>query len=247
MARVYNNTPVEMLVAEAKQYLEQMACIRKLFWGIMRHLMTICVTLTSMHAAAQVDASECQLAVSLHHVKNVIRYLTESQCRQLAKRFGTGMHGPGSGQDFVVWDQKQQEVRSACRVEPYTSDDVAFVLKTIVENSCRFAVKSGGHARNADDSVSVGGVTIDLARLKSTEVAADQQSVRLGAGHVLYTLYSGLEQYNLSTTGGRVADVGLGGFALGGGLSNFSPKYGLAVDNVYEYEACRIRKVDSSC
>lgn len=163
------------------------------------------------------------------------------------KTFDTGVHGPGNGRKFIVWDQKQQDTQSACRVEPQTSNGIAFVLKTVAENSCRFAVKSGGHARNADDSVSVGGVTIDLARLKSTEVAADQQSVRLGAGHVLYTLYSGMEQYNLSTTGGRVADVGLGGFALGGGLSNFSPKYGLAVDNVYEYEVCRIRKIDSVC
>lgn len=165
-------------------------------------------------------------------------HLTASQCRQLATRLGAGVHAPGNGEGFIVWDQKQQEVQSACRVEPQTTGDVAFIMKTVVDHSCRFAVKSGGHARNADDSVSDGGVTIDLVRLKALEVAADYQSVRLGAGHILYTLYSGLEQYNLSTTGGRVADVGLGGYALGGGLSNFSPKYGLAVDNIFEYEVC---------
>lgn len=145
----------------------------------------------------------------------------------------------------MVWDQKQQEVQSACRVEPYTSEDVAFIMQTVVNNSCRFAVKCGGHTRNADDSVSVGGVTIDLVRMKSVDIAPDQQSVRLGAGHVLHSLYTGLERYNLSTTGGRVADVGLGGFALGGGLSNFSPKYGLAVDNVFEYEVCSTQNSDS--
>ncbi|KAJ5778582.1 hypothetical protein N7520_001828 [Penicillium odoratum] len=49
-------------------------------------------------------------------------------------------------------------------------------------------------------------------------------------------MYHGLEEFNLTTTGGRVADVGLGGYALGGGVSNLSPKYGLAVDNILEYE-----------
>jgi hypothetical protein len=33
--------------------------------------------------------------------------------------------------------------------------------------------------------------------------------------------------------GGRVADVGLGGFALGGGFSALSPMYGLAMDNIF--------------
>lgn len=164
------------------------------------------------------------------------RELTLFKCRQIASRLGSAVNLPGNGDNFVVWDQKQQEVQSACRVQPQNSEDVAFIMRTVVDNSCRFAVKCGGHTRNADDSVSVGGVTIDLVQMKSVDIAPDQQSVRLGAGHILHSLYAGLERYNLSTTGGRVADVGLGGFALGGGLSNFSPKYGLAVDNVFEYE-----------
>lgn len=97
-------------------------------------------------------------------------------------------------------------------------------------------MKSGGHARKPDDSVSVGGVTIDLHLMKSIKVSRDRKTVRLGSGHVLYTMYHGLEAFNLTSIGGRVADVGLGGYALGGGVSNLSPKYGLAVDNIYEYE-----------
>lgn len=111
----------------------------------------------------------------------------------------------------------------------------------LVDNWCRFAVKGGGHARNADDSISVGGVTIDMRNMKSIDVSPDRNSARLGSGNVLYTLYHGLEAYNLTTTGGRVADVGLGGYALGGGISNLSPRYGLAVDNVLEYEVSMAR------
>lgn len=115
-------------------------------------------------------------------------------------------------------------------------------MKALVDHWCRFAVKGGGHARNADDSVSAGGVTIDLVNMRTVDLSLDRTTVKLGAGHILHTLYTGLEPYNLSVTGGRVADVGLGGFALGGGISNFSPKYGMAVDNILEYEV-RIRIV----
>ncbi|KAJ5632209.1 hypothetical protein N7490_008548 [Penicillium lividum] len=138
--------------------------------------------------------------------------------------------------DFKVWDAKQQENQSACCVEPSNAQDVSKILRILVDHWCRFAVKGGGHARNPDDSVSVGGVTIDMHLMRSLQVAPDQKTVKLGSGHVLYTMYHGLEAFNLTTTGGRVADVGLGGYALGGGISNLSPKYGLAVDNILEYE-----------
>jgi FAD/FMN-containing dehydrogenase len=105
-----------------------------------------------------------------------------------------------------------------------------------VDNWCRFAVKGGGHARNPDDSVSVGGVTIDMVNFKSIDISPTQDRAKVGSGHTLYSLYTGLEAHNLSALGGRVADVGLGGYALGGGISNWSPKYGLSVDNIFEYE-----------
>ncbi|BCR83307.1 uncharacterized protein ACHE_10709S [Aspergillus chevalieri] len=60
--------------------------------------------------------------------------------------------------------------------------------------------------------------------------------VKLGAGHTLHSAYENLERYNLTTLGGRAASVGLGGYTLGGGLSHLSPAYGLAKDNVFEYE-----------
>lgn len=156
-------------------------------------------------------------------------------CSQLAHEFGSDLHYP-SNDNFTVWDAKQQEVRSACRIAPSSSEEVARIVSVLTEKWCRFAVKGGGHARNADDSVSVGGVTIDLVNMKSIDIAADRASARVGSGHVLYSLYTGLEAHNLLAIGGRVSDVGLGGYTLGGGISNFSPKYGFGADNVFEYE-----------
>lgn len=118
------------------------------------------------------------------------------------------------------------------------SEDVAYIPDKVVLRSCNFVVKIGGHACNRDDSVSVGDVTVDLVDIKSIEVSPDKTSARVGTGNVLFTSYSGLEQYGLSTSGCRIADVGLGGFALGGGIFNFYPRYGLAADNILQYEVC---------
>lgn len=74
--------------------------------------------------------------------------------------------------------------------------------------------------------------------MKSTDVSPDQTRARFGAGHTLFSTCKSLEKYNLTTLGGRADTVGLWGYTLGGGLSHLSPVYGLAKDNVFEYEVC---------
>ncbi|KAF0330747.1 FAD binding domain protein [Colletotrichum asianum] len=160
----------------------------------------------------------------------------EQACHQLSLEFGSAVHVGGNDPDFSVWDAKQQEVVPACRIEPTSASDVARALEIIVDNWCRFAVKGGGHSTNVDASNSVGGVTIDLNRMDHIELADDRSWANLGPGLVLGEAYTVLEQHELSSIAGRVADVGVPGYTLGGGISNLSPQYGLAVDNVYEYQ-----------
>lgn len=68
------------------------------------------------------------------------------------------------------------------------------------------------------------------------EISEDRSWANLGPGLVLGDIYSALERYNLTNIGGRVADVGLPGYTIGGGISNLSPQFGLAVDNIFEYQ-----------
>lgn len=121
-------------------------------------------------------------------------------------------------------------------MQPLYTEDVSYIIRTLVDQNCRFAVKGGGHSREKDDSNSAGGVTIDLQLMRSVKLSDDQTQVRLGAGHTLYSAYTALEKDGLTFIGGRVDSVGIGGFTLGGGYSNLSPRYGLAMDNVFEYE-----------
>ncbi|GMG30796.1 unnamed protein product [Aspergillus oryzae] len=134
--------------------------------------------------------------------------------------------GPAIALGTAVVNQGNASVVPECVQAPSSTEDVATILGVIIDTSCRFAVKGGGHTRNPDDSVSAGGVTIDMQKMRSVEVSPDQKTAKVGSGHVLLSLYEGLEKYNLTTLGGRVADVGLGGYLLGGGFSHLSPNYG---------------------
>lgn len=196
--------------------------------------------LSAIYAADNGNAyfSGCEAAVSVGHdyKHSATEALIHQQCNELLSTYGSAVHLPNNDTNFIVWDAKQQEVRSACRVTPTSSQQVSEIIDRLTIHWCRFAVKSGSHARNANDSVSAGGVTIDLVDMKSVEMLKDPSWAKVGAGHVLGSLYTSLEAKNLSFVGGRAADVGLGGYLLGGGLSNWSPKYGLALDNILEYE-----------
>ncbi|KAJ6091322.1 hypothetical protein N7467_003291 [Penicillium canescens] len=157
-------------------------------------------------------------------------------CTQLSATFGSAFHYPDNDQNFTIWDAKQQEVHPACRVEPSDANDVARVLDILVHHWCNFAVKGGGHSRHRDDSNSVAGVTIDLDRMNNVEVSTDGTKARVGGGATTAKVYRDLDSHGLSFVGGRVGTVGVGGFTLGGGTSPFSNKYGLSLDNVFEYE-----------
>ncbi|KAI0156165.1 FAD binding domain protein [Pestalotiopsis sp. NC0098] len=153
----------------------------------------------------------------------------ETTCQVLAKEFNSTVYFGNNDPTFVIWDLKQQNIIPACRVTPSNSENVAKILEIVSSYWCRFAVKGGGHSTHIDASVSDGGVTIDLNQMKHIEIGPDSSWADLGPGLVLGDAYSYLESYNLTNIGGRVADVGLPGYAIGGGISNLSPQYGLAL------------------
>jgi FAD/FMN-containing dehydrogenase len=145
-----------------------------------------------------------------------------------------------------MWDAKQQDYKSACRIEPTSPEEVASALDIIVENWCTFAVKSGGASRIRGSSNSVGGITIDLNRINTVEMLDNNQKARVGSGALWGDVYHLLEKHDVVVMGGRLSGLGVGGVTLGGGISYFAQKYGWATDNVLEYTVSistrRIRK-----
>ncbi|KAI9818904.1 MAG: hypothetical protein M1827_007725 [Pycnora praestabilis] len=134
------------------------------------------------------------------------------------------------------WSSQQNEITPTCGVQPFSAEDVSFILRVAKDLRCPFAVKSGGHACFAGASNIPGGLTIELTLMRGIEVATDQTVTRIGAGNKWGDVYKQLDSMNLSVIGGRVGDVGVGGLTLGGGISFYSGMHGWACDNVVNYE-----------
>ena len=115
-----------------------------------------------------------------------------------------------------IWSGQQGELIPACRIQPTSTQEVAITLGVLKQQQCHFAIKSGGHSRIAGASNAAGGVTIDLGQLSAVKLSDDRRSVHVGAGARWADVYRAVEAENLLVTGGRVADVGVGGLLLGG-------------------------------
>ncbi|KAI1144298.1 6-hydroxy-D-nicotine oxidase [Hypoxylon sp. FL0543] len=126
---------------------------------------------------------------------------------------------------------------AACYVRPQTAEEVATALKAVRETGSRFVIRSGGHNCNPYvSSIDSSGVVLDLRDLNSISLDESTGIASIGPGCTWGQVYAFLEDYGLTTTGGRQKDVGVGGFILGGGLSALSNLRGLAVDNVVNFE-----------
>lgn len=134
------------------------------------------------------------------------------------------------------WSNQQLETEPICRASPNNAVEVAATLLVTTFFRCPFAVKSGGHAAFTGASNIQGGVTIDLVNLNQVQVSKDKTLTQIGAGNRWLDVYSKLDPQQLSVVGGRVADIGVGGLTLGGGISFFSGRYGWACDGVRNYE-----------
>jgi FAD/FMN-containing dehydrogenase len=118
-----------------------------------------------------------------------------------------------------------------------SKNDVSLAIKTINFLKLKFATRSGGHSPNPGwSSIGEPGILIDLQKLNAISVSADKKVATIGPGQRWGEVYKTLDPYELSVVGGRIPQVGVGGLILGGGFFHFSGKYGLAADNVKNFE-----------
>ncbi|SLM38048.1 fad binding domain protein [Lasallia pustulata] len=69
-----------------------------------------------------------------------------------------------------------------------------------------------------------------------TAVTVLKRDVAIGAGTKWMDVSKVLDKKGLAVIGGRNSAVGVGGLTLGGGLSFFSPRFGLVCSNILSYE-----------
>ncbi|KAF7557419.1 hypothetical protein G7Z17_g737 [Cylindrodendrum hubeiense] len=160
-------------------------------------------------------------------------------CAALAAAFPLDVAYPNTAlyiQASNYWSDRQGEVHPRCFVTPRNTEAVSKVIKILTSRNALFTVKSGGHTAFAGSSSIANGVTIDLVYLNAITVSADRQTVSVGPGNRWINVSETLDPLKLAVVGGRVADVGVGGLLLGGGISYFSGLRGWACDNVRSFE-----------
>ncbi|KAJ4376088.1 hypothetical protein N0V83_001369 [Neocucurbitaria cava] len=131
------------------------------------------------------------------------------------------------------WSRAAEKPAGACLI-PKSNEAVSITLKYASQNNLDIAVKGGGHS-TAGASSTDGGLLIDLnTHMRTTDVNAENQTIRVGGGALWGDVDAALAPHGLAAVGGTVADTGVGGLTLGGGFGWLSVKHGLVADNLLE-------------
>lgn len=142
-----------------------------------------------------------------------------------------------------------------CVAMPTEAQDVSDIITLLVDNSCPFGVKGGGHGFWSGSNSVAKGVTIDFGTsrradrcpetsrltrqagsMNTTSYDASTKIASVSPGSHWQDVYSVLSPQGVTVAGGRAGTVGVGGFVSGGGNSFFSASHGLACDTVQNFE-----------
>ena len=125
------------------------------------------------------------------------------------------------------WNLQNSNYRAACAFFPTNAEQVSDAVHQLNKYpSVRFALKSGGHNPAPGFSSTDGGVMISFEpNLASTVRSPDGTHFVVGMGARWGDVYKVAGLTNQVVVGGRLADIGVGGFVLGGGLSYLSSQY----------------------
>lgn len=131
-------------------------------------------------------------------------------------------------------------VRYAVRVT--CAEDVAKTLEFAKQANIRIVIRNTGHDYNGK-STGAGSIGIWTHHLKDIKIFDYEsanytgKAMKMGAGVQGFEAYDAAHEENLAVIGGECPTVGLaGGYTQGGGHSALASKYGLAVDQVLEWE-----------
>lgn len=111
------------------------------------------------------------------------------------------------------------------------SADVGASIDFARRTNVRLSVKGGGHSYAAN-SITDGGLLIDLSSMKAIRVDTEANSVTVEGGVTCAEMDAATQQHGLATPTPTVSSVGVIGAALGGGTGYLSRRYGLMIDNV---------------
>lgn len=118
---------------------------------------------------------------------------------------------------------------------PESAEDVASVVELAESFSLRVAAQGTGHGANPLGQLG-DTILVKTERMRGIEIDPEARIARVDAGVRSLELVEAAAPHGLSPLAGSSPDVGLVGYTLGGGLSWFGRKYGLAASNVHAIE-----------
>ncbi|HWB85942.1 MAG TPA: FAD-binding oxidoreductase [Bryobacteraceae bacterium] len=109
--------------------------------------------------------------------------------------------------------------------------DVIAAVRLAKANDLRVSVRSGGH-NAAGLGVCDDGLVIDLSPINYVRVDPSSRSVLVGAGCRWSDVDHATHVFGLAVPSGIIANTGVAGLTLGGGMGHLSRKYGLTIDSL---------------
>ncbi|KAI1347635.1 FAD-binding domain-containing protein [Xylaria sp. FL0043] len=123
-----------------------------------------------------------------------------------------------------------------CIFQPTDALGVSKAIKIIQHYRIVFSTRSGGHSPNPGWSSNSNGILLDLQKLDHVSLNSEKTVASVGPGARWGNVIAMLDEQKTSVIGGRIPNVGVGGLLLGEGFFHFSGEFGLAADNVKNFE-----------
>lgn len=114
------------------------------------------------------------------------------------------------------WSTFAGDLKPTCILQPETPEEVAAIVSILRDNNETFAIKSGGHNPNNYFSSVDGGPLISTAKLNEIIFDPETETVRVGPGNRWDEVGAQLDATGYTAVGGRIGNVGVGGYLLGG-------------------------------
>jgi FAD/FMN-containing dehydrogenase len=143
-------------------------------------------------------------------------------------------HDPSWNDVRLAWNLSADQQPAAVAL-PESADDVVAMVRWARERGLRIAPQGTGHSAIPLGSLAHA-VLMKTERMRGLEIDPETRTVRVEAGVLWEEVTEAAAEHGLAALAGSSPDVGVVGYSLGGGISWFARKHGLAANAITAVE-----------